>query len=224
MERNSQLVDAFSKHPLGLCGQHDPARVVSDVEDLEQRLNILALGSILDINPLSEERWTQLIQLKDSWLMDPGQVAYRSSQEVGTTMEQTDLIAPRHIPRVWWQVARGVQGRFNGSWMGLILTNRENARILGRYLLENRTTFPVLAGPVVSVRWMDLVHRIGNIKLKDWENLRLPIQERQKKMARLVGIEQDEVHPLTSYALHVWGTACQRLPNSNCGFEDCPRR
>ena len=224
MDLRQQLVTAFTDHPLGLCDLVDPARDVSDVEDLERRLSILALGSVLDINPLPLVRWAALARLETHWLLDPGQVAYRSSQEVEETMKQRQLLGPRHIARVWWQISRGVQGRFQGSWSALIETNQGHARKLEDYLQRNRATFPVLAGPVISVRWLDLVHRIGGFKLQEWENLRLPLSERQKKSARLIGIEEDKVHPLTSAALHLWDRACQRYPRDSCGFEDCPRR
>ena len=224
MDLSQQLVQAFSAHPLGLCGQVDPARDVGEVEDLGRRLGILALGSVLDINPLPRERWAGLARLETHWLLDSGQVAYRSSREVEEAMEQNGLLGPRHIARVWWQISRGLQGRFQGSWSGLIEANQASARELRDYLRGNRSTFPVLAGPVVSARWLDLVHRIGDFKLKDWDHLRLPITKRQKKFARLVGIGGDEVHPVTSAALHLWSTACQKFPSGGCGFQDCPRR
>ncbi|MGB8251748.1 MAG: hypothetical protein WCF08_00920, partial [Anaerolineaceae bacterium] len=75
MESASDLVQAYNDHPLGLCGRHEPARITSSVEDLEKRINILTLGVVLDINPLSQERWSGLVLLAGHWLSDPPRVA-----------------------------------------------------------------------------------------------------------------------------------------------------
>lgn len=219
----SHLLRAFSEHPLGLCGQHDPARVVSDVGDPEQRLNILALGVVLDINLLTPERWSGLVGLAGHWLLDPPNAAYRSSQQVMAAMREKDILGPAHIPRVWWQLCRGVQGRFKGSWRDLLAAGQDDAQILQRYLRRNRATFPILAGPVISARWLDLVHRIGGITLLNWETLGIPLPSGQKKTARLFGIKEDEVHPLLFSALYTWSGACRKLPEESCGFGDCPR-
>ena len=219
-----QLVQAFSERPLGLCGQHDPARVVGEVVDLEQRLRILTLGVVLDINPLSEERWSTLVGVAGNWLLDPSQVAYRSAQEALTAMQEIRIQSPQHIPRVWWQICRGVQGRFQGSWSSLLASNRNDALAVQKYLEQNKTTFPVLAGPVISARWLDLVHRVGGVSLQNWESLTVPLTARQKRIARQLGIETDDVHPLLSSALGTWATACQGYPDDSCGFSVCPKR
>lgn len=223
MDLASQLVQAFSEHPLGLCGQHDPAQVVTGIENLERRLSILTLGSVLDINPLTAERWARLVALAEHWLLDPAEVAYRSSQQVQAAMEQWRILGLGHIPRVWWQVSRGIQGRFKGSWRELIKANQDNAQELERYLHKSRTTFPVLAGPVVSVRWLDLVHRIGAVPLQGWETLVLPLPSGLKKSSGEFGTE-GEVHPLFFSALYLWASACQKLLEGSCGFSNCPMK
>jgi hypothetical protein len=223
MDLSSQLIEAFREHPLGLCGQHDPALAASSVENLEQRLGILALGSVLDINPLPKERLEKLVKLENHWLLDPGQVAYQSSQQVGNAMQQAQILGPGHIPRVWWQISRGVQGRFNGSWRQLIRASQDNAQELGNYLQKSRATFPVLAGPVISVRWLDLVHRIGGVTLEGWEELRVPLPTKLKKTAKAFDLGE-EVHPLLFSALHLWAAACQQLPEESCGFKNCPKK
>jgi len=224
MDLTSQLIQAFSEHPHGLCGHNDPVRVIQDVVDLEQRLNILALGVVLDINPLSEERWSILVSLAGYWLLEPSQVAYRSSQQVQAIMKEMGILGPRHIPRVWWQLCRGVQGRFKGSWRALIASGQDDARKLGEYLRQNKATFPVLAGPVISARWLDLIHRMGYVELKAWEDLRVPLPKGEKKTAGLIGIESTEVHPLLFSALHSWTIACQKLNPDSCGFANCPKK
>lgn len=224
VDLSSQLIEAFSDHPLGLCGRHDPARVVTAIKDQERRLNILTLGVVLDINPLSEERWVALVSLSEHWLLEPSQVAYQSSQQIQTAMQEMHIQSPQHIPRVWWQICRGVQGRFKGSWRDLLATNEDHVQLLTDYLAISKATFPVLAGPVISARWLDLVHRVGGIKLKDWENLLVPLPAKQKKIARQFGIEFNNVHPLLFAALHTWPMACRKLPEGSCGLMDCPGR
>jgi hypothetical protein len=224
MTLSSPLVQAFHEHPRGLCGQHEPARVVSTVEDLEKRLTILALGVVLDINTLSRERWSRLASLAGHWLLNPSHVAYQSSQEVGVTMQEMRILGGQHIPRVWWQICRGMQGRFKGSWRKLLDANEDSAQKLQSYLQQNRTTFPVLAGPVISARWLDLTHRIGGSSLHGWENLLIPLSKKQVKTAGLFGIRENVVHPLLFNALLVWTAACKKLPEEYCGLGVCPGR
>ncbi len=216
------LLQAFSDHPLGLCGAHDPAKVVSSIEILEQRLSVLALGVVLDTNPLSQERWSTLVTLHDHWLLDSSQVAYQSSARVLTAMQETHTSGPQYIARVWWQICQGVQGRYKGSWRELLRANNDDARTIQNYLQKSRATFPVLAGPIISARWLDLVHRIGGVALQGWETLTIKLPSSQRKAARVFGITMDEVHPLLSTALNVWQASCRKLPEGLCGFTDCP--
>lgn len=218
----SNLIQAYSEHPLGLCGQREPARVIGSVEDMERRLTILTLGVVLDINPLTQERWSGLLALAEHWLFDPSYVAYRSSQQVGMAMQELGIPCPQHIPRVWWQICRGVQGRFKGSWRGLMDANQYDALALQTYLRKSKTTFPVLAGPVISARWLDLVHRIGGVHLTGWEKLSVPLSKEQRKTAQLFGIKENEVHPQLFNALWEWPAACKKLPDKSCGLRDCP--
>ena len=224
MPLSSPLIQAFSDHPLGLCGQHDPAKAAESVSVLEQRLNILTFGVVADTKHLNRERWSALAALHDHWLFDPAQAAYKSSQEILTAMQQQRIAAPQYIARVWWQICRGVQGRFKGAWRDLLKANDDNARTLQRYLEQSQTTFPVLSGPVISARWLDLVHRIGGVALQGWDALTVTLPPEQIKTARKFGIMVDEVHPLVSSALEAWPTACRSLPAGSCGLAGCPNR
>jgi len=221
---SSSLVQAFQDHPLGLCGAHDPAKVVGSVEAVEQRLSALMLGVVQDTRYLNHERWSALAVIHDHWLLEPSQVAYRSSSEVLDGMHEVHISGPQYIARVWWQLCRGVQGRFKGSWRDLLKANHDNAQEVQSYFQNSRTTFPVLSGPVISARWLDLVHRIGGVELKGWETLTVMLPSDQKKTARLFGILADEVHPLVSSALNLWPVVCQRLPAESCGLDGCPRK
>ena len=221
---SSPLVQAFQEHPLGLCGTHDPATVVGRVENIEKRLSILTLGVVLDTKHLNRERWSALAAIHDHWLLNPSQVAYRSSAEVSDGLQVMHISGPPHIARVWWQICRGVQGRFKGSWRDLLKASDDDAQALQSYLQNSKTTFPVLSGPVISARWLDLVHRVGRVKLKSWETLTVTLPSDQKKTARLFGILADEVHPLVSSALTVWPAVCQRLTADSCGLDNCPRK
>ena len=223
MDLRNQIVQAFTRDARGLCGQHDPVQVLKSVQGVEQRLGLITLGSVLNTNPLSREQWAQLVALSEHWLMQPEQVAYQSSQQVKGEMEQMKLPVAKHIPRVWWQISRGVQGRFNGSWREMIRANRDDARKLKNYLQQNRTTFPVLAGAVISVRWLDLVHRVGGVPLQGWEALTVPVPASLKKRIAAFDID-DAVHPVLFNALHVWVSACQQLSSKSCGFHPCPKK
>ena len=139
-------------------------------------------------------------------------------------MQEKHISGPPHIARVWWQVCRGVQGRFKGSWRDLLKANDDNAQTLQSYLQNSKATFPVLSGPVISARWLDLVHRIGGVELKGWETLTVTLPPDQKKTARLFGILADEVHPLVSSAVHAWTVSCREQSEEFCGLTGCPQK
>lgn len=223
MANATQLIQALTDHPLGLCGQHDPAKSIQQVEALEERLNLLAFGAVMSTDPLPASGWETLAALHDHWLFLPGQVSYRPSQEVLACMQALHIRAPGYIARVWWQVCRGVQGRFKGSWRDLLAANGDDAQALEGYLLQSKSTFPVLSGPVVSVRWMDLVQRIGGVPLQGWDDLRVPLSPHLVEAACTFGVAAKKVHPCLAAALEVWATAC-RGDGQGCGLDDCPRR
>ena len=218
------LVQAFNNHPLGLCGRHEAAQSVSSIDDIEQRLNILTFGVVVDTNFISSERWSALAAIHEHWLLAPSQVAYRSSPQVLTAMQEMHIPGPQHIARVWWQICRGVQGRYKGLWRDLFKANDDNAHTLQNYLQKNQATFPILDGPIISARWLDLVHRIGGVTLQGWETLIVKLPSHQRETARLFGIEVDEVHPLLSSALNGWLASCRKLSADACGLASCPRK
>ncbi len=224
MTLSSPLVQAFSDHPLGLCGQREPARVISHLKDIEQRLNLLTFGVVVDTKHINAERWSALAEAHDHWLFQASQSAYKTSPQVLEGIQQLHIAAPRYIARVWWQICRGVQGRTKGSWRDLLRGNDDDAQLLQKYLRENQTTFPVLSGPVISARWLDLIHRVGGVPLKNWETLSVPLAKNQRKTAQLFGVATDEVHPVFSSALNVWKSSCQKLPAGPCGLAECPHR
>lgn len=224
MTYSSSLVQALHTHPAGLCGRHEPAQVVGQVKDLERRLSILTLGVVLDPNHLSQERWSALAAVHDHWLLTPSQAAHKTSPQILEGMQQLHLGAPQHLARVWWQICRGVQGRTKGSWRELLTMNEDSTQTLLGYFGKSRTTFPVLSGPVISVRWLDLIQRVGGVELRGWETLRVPLPGDQKKSAHLFEVDADQVHPAFASALKVWEDACQKLPGAACGLTQCPRR
>lgn len=89
------------------------------------------------------------------------------------------------------------------------------------YLRDNATTFPVLSGPVLSARWLDLVHRAGSVELTGWESLRVPVTKEFHTEARLFGATEEEVHPVFINAMQAWKRACQRKAVP-CGLTRCP--
>lgn len=218
------LVQALRDHPLGLCGERDAALTLLQIQNMERRLNVLTFGLVMDKRPLDQERWSLLVGLQDHWLFDPSQSAYRSSALILDAFRREHIPAPQYTARVWWQICRGVQGRTKGSWRDLLRSNDDDAHLLQKYLHENRTAFPVLSGPVISALWLDLVHRVGGVPLKNWETLIAPLSKKHGKFARLFGVTTDDLHPIFANALNIWERSCQRLHSEACGLAECPRR
>jgi len=223
MRVSHPLVEAFCEHPLGLCGRHDPALALTQVEPLERRLHILTLGVVADIF-MPTEGWVSLAGLQNHWLSDSSQVAYKSSQLVREAMQAQGLLGPGHLPRVWWQICRGIQGRFKGSLRTLLQTNQDHAWTILDYLKNSKTTFPVLSGPILSVRWLDYVQRTGRVVIDGWDALKVPLSATQLKAAQEFGIEGEMVHPQVALALQSWVKSCRQLGSEACGLSACPRK
>lgn len=220
---SSPLVQAFCDHPNGLCGQHEPAQVIDQISSVEERLNLLAFGIAADAAQANSERWSALAEVHDHWLFNPSQAAYKTSPQIQEGLQQVGLKVPKHIARVWWQISRGVQGRTKGSWLALFEANQMDALEMQKYLRDSATTFPVLSGPVLSVRWLDLAHREGGVELKNWESLRAPLTNEFREEAKLFGITDEEIHPAFISALQVWKQACQKGKDISCGLTWCPK-
>jgi hypothetical protein len=190
---------------------------------VEIRLRVLTLGAILDVFPIAE-RWSTLVDLANHWLLNPSEVAYRPSSDVETAMQEQRIKGPKHNARVWWQVCSGVQGRFNGQFRDLLRANSDNALMAQAYLAKSKTTFPVLSGPVISARWLDLVHRFGSMPLEQWEALSVPLSASQQDAATVFGASTQRAHPLVAQSLAVWLRACHSLQIPACDLVRCPRR
>lgn len=216
------LVEALETEQ-GLCGMHEPAQVIAAVPDQEMRLRMLTLGAILDVFPL-RERWTVIAGLADHWLMDIPILAYRTSHEVAAAFQEEKIAGPTHSARTWWQVCRAVQGRFKGPVRDLLRESDDKAGAIQTYLAASRATFPVLAGPVISARWLDLVDRIGGVQLSGWETLRVKLSARERASGERLGIPHRTAHPWLAMSLRVWKTACQGLGKNGCGFRACPNQ
>ena len=221
MSLSSPLVQAFCDHPDGLCGQHEPALIITQIPSIEERLSLLAFGIAADAGQSDSARWSALAQVHDHWLFNPSQAAYKTSPQIQEGFQQLGIKAPKHLARVWWQISRGVQGRAKGSWLALFDANQKDALHMQNYLRDSATTFPVLSGPVLSARWLDLVHRAGGVKLASWESLRMSLPKEFKAEALIFGVAEDEVHPAFISATQVWKQSCQRkaIP---CGLTSCP--
>jgi len=223
MPESTDLYQAFFESPDGLCGKQDAANDLGKIVGLEPRLHLITLGCILDATP-RQERWKELLPLEDHWLADSSQVAYKRSQEVEQAFRENRVRAPKHTARVWWQICRGVQGRYKGSLRGLLDANQKNALRIQQYLEESTTSFPVLSAPITSARWLDMVHRVGQVRLVDWRELRLSLPESLKELAGLFDLDRELLHPALSLALQVWSGGCEQRDGDHCGLEDCPRR
>lgn len=223
MHQMDGLVNALKDQPAGLCGHHEPACAVEVIEDTELRLRALALGAILDVFPVVA-RWEQIAALADHWLLQPVEVAYRESSEVEAAMKEQHIDGPRHNARVWWQVLRGVQGRFNGEFRAMLAAQGDDAIQMQQYLRDSKTTFPVLSGPVISAQWLDLVHRVGGVPLQQWDALVVDLSAGQQQAAQSFGVKATRAHPATAAGLSIWRRACERREPPACGLDHCPRR
>lgn len=219
------LLEALYGSPYGLCGQHDPVACVSEIEDVETRLRVLTLGSVLVGTGAGKfETWERLTPLAAHWLLDPSAVAYKPSPEVSAALKETEVGGPGHAGRAWWQLCRGFQGRFKGSVRQMLRTCGDDAIEAQVYLTESPTTFPVLSGPVVSAAWLDRVHRVGQVALDRWEMLLVELADGDRAAAAQFGTEMPVAHPQVRWALRVWRSACEQSPAKACGLAACPRR
>lgn len=218
------LVEAM-EGSAGLCGAHDPAAAVVSLPEIETRLRVLALGAIMDVFPIAA-RWEQIAALAANghWLVDPSVVAYKHSNEVVAAFQEQEIPGPKSNAKTWLQVCKGVQGRFKGSFRDLLAENDDEAERLQAYLGKSKTTFPVLAGEVISARWLDLVHRWGGVEIKGWKGLDVELSEKESEAARELGYRQEIAHPQTALALSVWDRGCDHLTPPACDFAQCPRR
>lgn len=210
---NDPLIKAFVGEVLGLDREHEPAQIAASVGHLERRLHVLTLGVILDVFP-SADRWSKLVEMSQEWLFDSSDVAYKKSQEVLAAMQGGGIAGPKHNARVWWQVCRGIQGRHKGSLRELMRASEDDALVIQEYLSQSKTTFPVLSGPIISVRWLDLVHRIGGVSLNNWDKLKVTLSPELINTAKQVGITSDHVHPQVAVALR-WVKSAKNPSDEN---------
>ena len=219
MPTSHSLYQAFFQHPDGLCGHRDPAAPLAQIESLETRLHIITFACLLP-----KPNTQNLLEEQNHWLFDSSKVAYKRSQQITEALRAAQIRAPKHISRVWWQIARGIQGRYKGSIRALLQDNRDDTLTIQTYLRQSRTAFPVLSASVTSARWLDMVHRLGGIKLHNWDELREPLTAKLQKAAREFGFTEEYLHPSLALALRTWTSACHRLDTDSCGLEYCPRR
>lgn len=217
------FLDAFTTPPLGFCGFAESAALVSGVKDQERRLRILAFGAVLDIF-LQGNQWETLVEIQDSPLLDPAWVAYQDSKDLAQLMRQMKVGGPQYNARVWWQICRGVQGRFRGSFVDLLAANEDDVTQIQAYLKKSKTTFPVISGEVVSAQWLDWSARIGGVDLHGWEMLRVKLPVSLLSAAEKVGEDQPLVHPQVYGALLAWEKHCAGLGKDFCGLAECWKR
>lgn len=217
MDLTNTLWHSYLNDPAGLCGHSDPAWVLKQILDQESRLSVLAFSS-LNFSP----EYLKLLEKHQSWLFQPQITAYKRSQEVQQEINRLGLRVPKHIPRAWWQVSRGVQGRFQGSWTAFFHAQANDALAIQSYLQKSKATFPVLSGNVTSACWLDIVHRIGEIQLTNWQKLAVPLGAKEKISMRAWGSRAEKSHPSLRLALKHWQKSCQSSPS--CGLADCPNR
>jgi hypothetical protein len=217
------LYQAFFENPKGLCGRRDDALIIEKIASQETRLHLITLAAVADNSP-NPERWGELLKLETHWLLDSSQVAYKQSKEIAQAFRSEQIRVPQHIARVWWQICRGIKGRFDGSLRAFFSENGDDTLSVKRYFQRSRTAFPILSAETTSARWLDLIHRHGSIELKNWEQLRIPLGERESAAAKLFDLDEKQLHPSLALALQTWTYACHRLDAESCALPFCPHR
>jgi hypothetical protein len=209
--------------PVGFCSIPDPFLQIKQVADLETRLHMLTLAAALNAFSAPNKIATMAAH-PDDWLLNSSEVAYKRSQEVGAALVQLRLGGAKQDGRVWWQICRGIQGRFKGSITALLDANGYDTNKLQAYLQESKTTFPVLSGPVISVRWLDLVSRWGDKPLAGWEELQIPFTEGLREQGSFLDQSQTMIHPAAAAAIEHWAQSCRSGKEGGCGWAECPNR
>ncbi|MCB2178876.1 hypothetical protein KQH61_05630 [bacterium] len=217
------FLEAYTSHSLGFCGFTEPAALIGQIESQEARIRVLAFGAVLDLF-LQGKQWQNLERIAESPLLEPSWVAYQDSKEIAEQMRQMKLGGPQYNARVWWQICRGVQGRFQGSFSDLLAANEGDVRKIQAYLRKSKTTFPVISGDVVSGQWLDWCARIGGVDLYAWEDLRVKLPASLLPAAEKIGADQPMVHPQVYGALLAWEKHCAGLGEDFCGFAGCWKR
>lgn len=216
MDTTTFLWDVFLNNPTGFCGQGDPARALTQIPDLETRLSVITFANLLP-----SPDYSVLVTAHTAWLFEPSEVAYRRSQDVLVGFRDFNIVTPKHIARVWWQITRSVQGRFQGSFVDFLASQGSDALLVKNYLQRSKTAFPVLSGPVISACWLDMVHRMGGVTLLNWEMLSVPLSKQEQAAMREWGSMETASHPSLRLALRTWQRSCQSL--KGCELEKCPR-
>jgi hypothetical protein len=219
---SSNFVQAFL-YPTGFCGSPDPFFQIQEIADLETRLHMLTMAAALNAFS-APNKITAMAAHQDHWLLRSSEAAYKKSQEVGAALVQLRLGGAKQDGRVWWQICRGIQGRFKGSIKSLLDANGYDTKNLQAYLQDSKTTFPVLSGPVISVRWLDLVSRWGDRPLAGWETLMIPFTEGLKEQGSFLDQSLSAIHPAAAAAIEHWSKSCRSGQVGNCGWAKCPNR
>jgi hypothetical protein len=100
--------------------------------------------------------------------------------------------------------------------------NQNDAGRLYDYLQDSKTTFPVLSGPAISIRWLDIVSRYGGEPLANWETLEIPFTDGLKKKAGFADQSMEMIHPAAAAAIEHWSASCEGTDPSGCGWKECP--
>ncbi|MGH2544051.1 MAG: hypothetical protein ACRDIB_14725 [Ardenticatenaceae bacterium] len=126
------------------------------------------------------------------WLFDTAQVAYADWRAVEKALAPHGLAEHRQDVRGWYEVARGLQGRFKGDVASLIAAGPKGqpartSAILA-YLDASSTTFPFLSGDKTARLWLDQLRRIGGIEIIEDEPLRLAPSKEARDIAATHGL------------------------------------
>lgn len=101
------------------------------------------------------------------WVFDTERVSYGDWRDVGAALAAHGLGRRRQDVRGWYDLARGIQGRFKGAVNEMIDAAGNTVSGLVTYVDQHAATFPLLAGDVTARRWADQLRRRAGVTLDE---------------------------------------------------------
>ncbi|MBA3534788.1 MAG: hypothetical protein H0T73_22990 [Ardenticatenales bacterium] len=205
-------------HEQGLAGPSEHALMIPAGVEVGSNPHLLfltlprAISALQDEVELWERAALAWASAEAQWLFDPAQVAYAEWPTVETALRQWRLASRRQESRGWYEVARGLQGRFKGDIRAMVEAGGGRTSGLLAYLAKSPSTFPFLSGEETSRLWLEQLRRIGGLSIEEDEPLCLVPSQRAREAAasqRLdPGPEALPAHHVL--ALEVWAALSTR--------------
>jgi len=141
------------------------------------------------------------------WVFDTGRVAFEDWRALEAALGRHGLAERRQDVRGWYDVARGLQGRFKGDVAAMVVAAGPAAADLVEYVAANKATFPLLAGDRIAARWADQLRRVARVAVDDaapglTERLGSSVRDRLARAG--VELDSDEVPVHHALAATAW--------------------